>query len=69
MAAVFEQPVRGDPQPRGANTDGTAVIFGVAHSIECVVFTERVARAEGSNVGHFIRLFVFGYFHAVELPR
>lgn len=57
------------PDPAGQILFGLMVFLLCAHTIECLVFSGRVLRAEGSTFGHFIQLFLFGYFHAMTLPE
>ncbi len=45
------------------------VFLLVAHVIECAVFSKRVMKAEGSKLGHFLQVFLFGIVHANTLPK
>jgi uncharacterized protein YhhL (DUF1145 family) len=47
----------------------TAIGLLIAHTIECIVFSGRVAKAGGSKLGHYVQLLLFGVLHAQTLPK
>jgi uncharacterized protein YhhL (DUF1145 family) len=57
------------PSPFGSILMWTAIGLLGAHTIECVVFSSRVAKAGGSKLGHYIQLLLLGVLHAQTLPK
>jgi uncharacterized protein YhhL (DUF1145 family) len=43
------------------------VALAVAHSIEMVMYFRLCQQAGGSLVGNLLQVFVFGYYHMVEM--
>lgn len=43
------------------------LILAVAHAAEMVVFYRLCQQAPGSLAGNLLQVFVFGYFHTVEM--
>jgi len=41
----------------------------VAHIIECLIFSSRVQRAGGNKALNYFLVFIFGYAHAMHLPK
>jgi len=41
----------------------------VAHIIECIIFSSRVQRAAGNKALNYFLVFIFGYAHAMQLPK
>jgi uncharacterized protein YhhL (DUF1145 family) len=57
------------PSPWSAILMWTAIGLLGAHTIECIVFSSRVAKAGGNKLGHYIQLLLFGVLHAQTLPK
>jgi hypothetical protein len=43
------------------------LVLAVAHAIEVLIFFRLCQRAPGSLLGNLLQLFIFGYFHMVEM--
>ena len=43
------------------------LILAVTHTIEMVIFYRLCQRAPGSLLGNLLQVFLFGYFHTVDM--